>query len=690
MITKEKIQWITFAPSFSMDGTALQKFSEVSMQLRKFNKEKRDLEQHTALERERKRILSSCDAKDMQYHKLVVALNLLVDVVKQGWLVRIRSGQVQVGRPDCVVHSTNDRSVIRMQLYAQRNEQLRKKSVQSFIKSMEAKRYYKKNYVSIFSLIRDGRELSEKLISVTAIQKDDEKIKRFNDYVKPYLQFIQGDDRCKLTGLRLVDIWRYFRHTWANPYKSVPGRHIMILVRDAATPFHSVIGIASLSSGTVSNMRRDKYIGWTPEMVLQKIKNAKTIKLVDWIINKVDDSIKELYLSDLYRDGKSGISPSDIRNPTEAVINKLILSSQENRNKHYRFVQSGDHPKAESPLSKPIEYWIKQAESLLFRSKRELELANLLKLKIVLNSYFGNKVTKHQLQNFLNSKDCHDVLARIVKLIKAKHVGTLIADLSVCGAVPPYNEILGGKLIAMLVTSPEVVNEYSRRYSKQPSIIASSMSGKPIIRPSNLVFITTTSLFGKRPNQYDRVSIPCSQIVDGSDGVIRYKCLGETEGVGTFHFSEQTVKVMSLLVSGEKNGQRIHNIFGEGANPLMRKIREGLEVLGVSADDFLTHGTPRIIYGISLIKNLTEYLLGISKQPKYFYPKRNTKEISNNITLWWFKRWVINRITHQDVHERIAQHTLIHPIRHGARVELPRTDIEQAMLFDYKFSSKLE
>jgi hypothetical protein len=83
-------------------------------------------------------------------------------------------------------------------------------------------------------------------------------------------------------------------------------------------------------------------------------------------------------------------------------------------------------------------------------------------------------------------------------------VGNAIADLTVCGAVAPYNELLGGKLVAMLMASPEVREEYHRRYSSTPSIIASSMAGKPVRRPLDLVFISTTSLYGQRPNQYDR------------------------------------------------------------------------------------------------------------------------------------------------------------------------------------------
>jgi hypothetical protein len=69
-------------------------------------------------------------------------------------------------------------------------------------------------------------------------------------------------------------------------------------------------------------------------------------------------------------------------------------------------------------------------------------------------------------------------------------------DIIVCGAVAPYGAILGGKLVSMLMCSPEVVQMYSKKYEKAQSIIASSMSGKGIIREPKLVLLNTTSLYG--------------------------------------------------------------------------------------------------------------------------------------------------------------------------------------------------
>src|SRR5215467_10741404 len=101
-----------------------------------------------------------------------------------------------------------------------------------------------------------------------------------------------------------------------------------------------------------------------------------------------------------------------------------------------------------------------------------------------------------------------DAVTRVVRRAKADRVGTAIADLTVCGAVPPYNELLGGKLIAMLCVGPETVVEYRRKYGGIPSLIASSMAGKPVCRAADLAFIGTTSLYGQRPSQYDRITVP--------------------------------------------------------------------------------------------------------------------------------------------------------------------------------------
>ncbi len=45
--------------------------------------------------------------------------------------------------------------------------------------------------------------------------------------------------------------------------------------------------------------------------------------------------------------------------------------------------------------------------------------------------------------------------------------------------------------------------------------------------------------------------------MDGEHVVLRYEYLGRTQGLGTFHFGEQTVKDMSLLLAQSQRGQQV-------------------------------------------------------------------------------------------------------------------------------------
>src|SRR5439155_1226223 len=126
------------------------------------------------------------------------------------------------------------------------------------------------------------------------------------------------------------------------------------------------------------------------------------------------------------------------------------------------------------------------------------------------------------------------------RIARSRTIGTAISDLVVCGSVAPYNEILGGKLVAMLAASPEVVREYKRRYVATSSVIASSMAGREIVRPANLVYVGTTSLYGTRPSQYDRIAIPAERLGGKLGEFLRYKYLGDTSGLGTTQFGYAT------------------------------------------------------------------------------------------------------------------------------------------------------
>src|SRR5439155_12137330 len=156
--------------------------------------------------------------------------------------------------------------------------------------------------------------------------------------------------------------------------------------------------------------------------------------------------------------------------------------------------------------------------------------------------------------------------------------------------------ILGGKLVAMLMVSPAGVVVYCRRYGGIASVIASSMVVRPISRVADLVFIGTTSLYGQRPSQYDRIVVPSDPQTATAGSGLRYEYLGRTRGIGTFQFNEQTVSELTVLLAQSKKGQQVNSVFGEGVNPRLRKIRDGLDALVLPTYELLNHGGPRLVY----------------------------------------------------------------------------------------------
>jgi hypothetical protein len=331
-------------------------------------------------------------------------------------------------------------------------------------------------YVSIYSLMRDGRDLADGLREArTHLNNGWADV--LSKLVDPYLQFVTSENAaCEFTGLRLMDVWRYFRHTWTNQYTSVPGRTMVFLVRDRAAANHPVMGIGALSSPIMQIRERDSWIGWHPETFLERVRTAPTRELARWLVDTLDAAIDEIYVADLIEDGI--ISTRDLKTPSVAVIERLLKESAEARKKHHRFARSRDHKQKRSSLPGD-EYWIAKARTHLFRSKRALALSTYLRARAVIDEAFGGKPTAEKLGALAKTGYGSDAIRRVLKKAKADRVGIAVADISVCGAVQPYNALLGGKLTAMMAASPEVVQQYRRRYARAESEIASSMAGGP-------------------------------------------------------------------------------------------------------------------------------------------------------------------------------------------------------------------
>lgn len=600
-----------------------------------------------------------------------VLISVLCDLRAQGWLFRYEASRLLGKAPDGTGRAPELEKVrLRAAHLQERDSQLRQPSIREFIRDMERRRLGPRGWVSIFSLMQDGSELATRLREASALPAGVQRNAVLSGCVSPYIQFVEAQAVCEFTGLRLTDIWRYFRHTWSTPYNTTPGRRMLVLIRDSATENHPVIGIAALSSSIVQMAPRDKWIGWAPDGFIEMLQRKPTASWARWVERSLRSLVEAVYRKDFMADGI--VELRDLRAPSEKSVSRLLRESTRARALHRLYPKASTYKNARSGFKG--QGWRVQRASPLFRAKRAETLARLLKVRAALTRGGFTAPTARYLKMALEDPRGRWAVAQVIRAIKAAHVGIDMVDITVCGAVPPYSAILGGKLVALLLTSPEIARKYERRYSRAASVIASSMAGHAVRRKPKLVLLCTTSLYGVGSSQYNRLKLSAADIGGSEHESIWYEPLGLSLGYGSFHLSAETVGEMDALISQSQKSRRVNSIFGEGVSPRLRKLRTGLEIAGLPADRLLQHGSPRIVYGVALATNFRDVLMGRTRRATHILPQRNAHKRTEAITQYWVRRWLSARVEREDVLKEVERHSLTYPVRHGAQVNLPPED----------------
>jgi hypothetical protein len=493
----------------------------------------------------------------------------------------------------------------------------------------------------VTDLIADGALLAQKLEEVK------KGTLRINEAIDPHLELVENTRDEGYTNQSLPDIWQYFRLTWSSAYENTPGRTLRYLIRDYAHPMHAVMGIASLENCTVQITDRDTALGWTPTALserLVKLSAADRRKEFEKLLSYLEDGIKSIDYSKI-------VSEDVIRNPKVEVIVSLERKARELDIKRKQTLKTGSSEDEEKSDLGKIS---KKSEDELYKKKRTEQIAKFLGAKRIISDFLENGDIEHGCQDFCSSDNGSSAINTALVAQKSKHIGSSMMELNVCGAIPPYNEILGGKLVALLATSPQVIHDYKERYKDRPSEIASRMKGEPVIRPADLVYVGTTSLYYVGSSQYNRLKIPGELF--NSDYDVRWKKLGMTMGFGTMHISRMTTECLNEAVGDDS--KLINHVFGEGASPKFRLLTMGISKLleassGNDPKDFSKHAMPRIVYGACLAKNTSRYLLGLDSKPEYYTDINNYQTGTQKVIDYWRDRWVMSRLNYSPVFDRL-------------------------------------
>jgi hypothetical protein len=175
-----------------------------------------------------------------------------------------------------------------------------------------------------------------------------------------------------------------------------------------------------------------------------------------------------------------------------------------------------------------------------------------------------------------------------------------ILDAYVLGAVPPYNMLLAGKLVACLVRTKEVRDDFLRKYGDTRGIISRRK------KAARLVMVTTTSALG-RSSVYNHLTL---------DGRPYLKSIGYTQGWGHFHVPDSLFGELRSYLRKKRHRYVDGHTFGKGPNWRLRTIRVGFEALGFRAN-LLRHGIGREVFVCELASNAKSVLKGKAKRPRY-------------------------------------------------------------------------
>ena len=212
-------------------------------------------------------------------------------------------------------------------------------------------------------------------------------------------------------------------------------------------------------------------------------------------------------------------------------------------------------------------------------------------------------------------------------------------DAYVIGAMPPYNYLLGGKLVSYVIASDELRTIYKNKYAKVKTIIKKREA-------SDLALLVTTSLYGRNSSQYNRLKY---------GKTLLYKPIGMTSGYGSLHISSETFNAMLQLALERKCNTS--NRFGDGPNWRMRVIRVACDIMGLNSDVILKHSFQRGLFAVRLATNWRKFLKGDSEALMY------RRMPLNDLANYWRARWLRKR-KHNDaiikqVREFLPEHFII-------------------------------
>jgi hypothetical protein len=231
----------------------------------------------------------------------------------------------------------------------------------------------------------------------------------------------------------------------------------------------------------------------------------------------------------------------------------------------------------------------------------------------------------------LRRRELHGAGIRdVVRVLRDLTMPRIHLEITICGALPPFGQVLGGKLIAGFLGHPAVrsladrpVGEITRSMF-EPEI-------ETLLPRHGAIVLTTKGLYARHSAQYNRVQLP------PLSGPLPLRKIGDTIGTTTSLLSDRTAKLAEFLLS-EASSQSVSREYGSGGAKRQRTIETAATLAGLH--EALVHAKiSRPVYAVSLVGNLPDVSLANAEPRWRLNPDTPSAQYEADAIQLWRSRW---------------------------------------------------
>lgn len=221
-----------------------------------------------------------------------------------------------------------------------------------------------------------------------------------------------------------------------------------------------------------------------------------------------------------------------------------------------------------------------------------------------------------------------------IRAIKDVTLNRVHTEIVICGALPPFGNLLIGKMVAMMINHPKIRTSLDRDIGillQDTFDFQKLESWLPRYGP---LLITTKGLYPRHSAQYNRVRII------KHEGYIPLRKLGSTIGQTMSNISDRTMK-LAVEINVRLGDKGVSREYGTGGSKRQRIIQKASTVVGINPAVMYADIT-RPVYGLSLVSNSQGVVLAGNK-PEWRDLAgmiQDPQEYEDQTASLWRKQWL--------------------------------------------------